>query len=638
MTAAIPARANAPATAAPPADRKPKSIGDAPAEPAAPKAPPFLPTMKRLLRYAAASRGRFWLSVFLILLDRILGTFRPLLIGSMAGVLAAGGPWDELQQLILVLGGLTLFLWVEGAFLERTVARVAQDALLRLRIDLVDRIQALSLDFYDRQPIGELMSGVTNDSEAVSQFFSNGFSSALSSIVQIITTLIAMLILSVDLTLVTLAVIPVVVIASMGIERVAGPAFAQLQEKFGQTSGFQEEALSGEKTIIAYNRQELASGIHEMYSAEVRDVGARAQFTGLLAYPVSQFTGSLQVALIGLVGGILVIEGNIAIAVVVSFFGYAGRLSEPISQLGQILASALKATAGASRIFAIIDRTPTVVDEPGAVDLPTIDGRVVFDHVDFSYVPGRRILHDNSFSAEPGQKIGLVGPTGAGKSTILNVLTRYYDVDSGTVTIDGHDVRTIALDSLRLQVGTVLQEPFLFSDTVMNNLRYARAGATDDDCVAAAKDANAHDFIVALPQGYQTVLTDRGANLSAGQRQMLTIARAMVADPRILILDEATSSVDTRTEKLIQGALGRLQEGRTSFVIAHRLSTIRDSAQILVIDAGRIVERGTHDELLAMDGLYRKLYEGQFRGTRTAAGSPAAPPAEGAAAASPGAG
>jgi ATP-binding cassette, subfamily B, bacterial len=616
MTASVRAPAAAPATDAPPADRKPKGVGDATAVPAAPKGPPFMATMGRLLGYAARSRGRFWLAIVLIFVDRILGTFRPLIIGWMAGILAAGGPLDELQTLVMILGGLSLFLWVEGAFLERTVAHVAQDALYRLRSDLVDRIQGLSLNFYDRQPIGELMSGVTNDSEAVSQFLSNGFSSALSSIVQIVTTLIAMVILSVPLTLVTLAVIPIVVLASGAIERVAGPAFARLQEKFGEASGFQEETISGEKTIIAYNRQDLAADIHGMYSAEVRDVGARAQFTGLLAYPVSQFVGSLQIALIGLIGGILVIEGQIAIAVVVSFFGYSGRLSEPISQLGQILATALKASAGAARIFAIIDEEPQVVDLPDAAPLPQIAGRVVFDHVDFSYVPGRRILHDNSFVAEPGQKIGLVGPTGAGKSTILNVLTRYYDVDSGSITIDGHDVRSIKLDSLRLQVGTVLQEPFLFSDTVMNNLRYARDGATDDECVAAAKQANAHDFISALPQGYQTVLTDRGANLSAGQRQMLTIARAMVADPRILILDEATSSVDTRTEKLIQGALAKLQEGRTSFVIAHRLSTIRDSAQILVIDGGRIVERGTHEELLAMGGLYRTLHDGQFRGTR----------------------
>ncbi len=616
MSAATPVRPTASANEAPSPDAKPRNIGDGTVAAPAPKASPFVATMIRLLRYAAASRARFVISVVLILVDRTVGTFRPLIIGSMAGVLAAGGPQSELERLVLLLGGITLFLWIEGAILERTVARVAQDALYRLRTDLVDRIQGLSLDFYDRQPIGELMSGVTNDSEAVSQFLSNGFSSALSSIVQIVTTLIAMLLLSVELTAVAVAIIPIVVIASSVIERVAGPAFAQLQSKFGETSGFQEEVLSGEKAIIAYNRQDLASDIHAGYSEVVRDVGARAQFTGLLAYPVSQFVGSLQVALLGLVGGILVIEGSLSIAVVVSFFGYSGRLSEPISQLGQILASALKASAGASRIFAIIDEKPSVVEEAGAVDLPTIDGRVVFHHVDFSYVPGRRILHDNSFVAEPGQKIGLVGPTGAGKSTILNVLTRYYDIDSGSISIDGHDVRHIALDSLRLQVGTVLQEPFLFSDTVMNNLRYARDGATDDECIAAAKDANAHDFILGLPQGYETVLTDRGANLSAGQRQMLTIARAMVADPRILILDEATSSVDTRTEKLIQSALAKLQEGRTSFVIAHRLSTIRDSAQILVIDAGRIVERGTHEELLAMDGLYRTLYEGQFRGTR----------------------
>ncbi|MFN8621190.1 MAG: ABC transporter ATP-binding protein [Chloroflexota bacterium] len=603
-------------TAATASDPRARSIGDATVTPPAAKGASFLATMRRLLDYLMRSRARFWAAVVLILVDRILGVFRPLLIGAMAGVLAAGGPLGDLQVLVVILAALSLFLWIEGSYQQRLVASVSEDAVLRLRTDLVDRIQALSLNFYDRQPIGELMSRVTSDSEAVSQFVSNGFSSALASIVQIATTLLAMVLLSVPLTLVTIAVIPVVVLSSAAIERVAGPAFSRLQERSSEASGFQEESISGEKTVIAYNRQDLAAELHAAYSADVRDVGARAQFTGLLAYPVSQFVGALQIALLGLIGGILVIEGQIAIAVVVSFFGYSGRLSEPISQLGQILATALKASAGAGRIFAIIDEQPQVVDLIDAVALPELRGRVVFDQVDFSYVPGRRILHENSFVAEPGQKIGLVGPTGAGKSTILNVLTRYYDVDAGSITIDGHDVRSLQLDSLRLQVGTVLQEPFLFSDTVMANLRYARAGATDEDCIDAAKQANAHDFIAALPQGYDTVLTDRGANLSAGQRQMLTIARAMVADPRILILDEATSSVDTRTERLIQGALAKLQEGRTSFVIAHRLSTIRDSAQILVIDGGRIVERGTHEELLAMDGLYRRLHDGQFRGTR----------------------
>jgi ATP-binding cassette subfamily B protein len=254
-----------------------------------------------------------------------------------------------------------------------------------------------------------------------------------------------------------------------------------------------------------------------------------------------------------------------------------------------------------------------VADKPGAKEIAIDGGHVVFNHVDFSYVKGRKILRDNTFEALPGQKIGLCGPTGAGKSTIINILTRYYDIDSGTITIDGQNIADVTQESLRRNIAAVLQEPFLCSDTVMNNLKYARADATDEECIAAAKQANAHDFIMALPQGYETVLTERGSNLSQGQRQMLTIARAMVAAPKMLILDEATSNVDTRTEKLIQEGLARLMEGKTSFVIAHRLSTIRDSARILVIDAGTIVEQGTHDELMAAKGFYYKLYMTQFR-------------------------
>jgi ATP-binding cassette subfamily B protein len=298
---------------------------------------------------------------------------------------------------------------------------------------------------------------------------------------------------------------------------------------------------------------------------------------------------------------------------------YSAQLQSPIMQLGQIYNALLQAAAGAARVFAILDEAPTVQDKPQAGSLDVKGGHVVFKNVDFSYVKGRKILRDNTFEALPGQKIGLCGPTGAGKSTIINILTRYYDIDSGTITIDGQNIADISQESLRQNISAVLQEPFLFSDTVMNNLKYAREGATDEECTAAAKQANAHDFIMQLPQGYATLLTERGSNLSQGQRQMLTIARAMVADPKMLILDEATSNVDTRTEKLIQEGLTRLMAGKTSFVIAHRLSTIRDSARILVIDAGAIVEQGTHDELMAKQGFYYRLYMTQFRSRPQAA-------------------
>jgi ATP-binding cassette subfamily B protein len=333
----------------------------------------------------------------------------------------------------------------------------------------------------------------------------------------------------------------------------------------------------------------------------------------------------LQIVAVLMVGSLLALEGQANIGDVIAFVGYASLLSSPLSDIANLTATALNAVAGGRRVFLIMDEKPTVVDTPDAAEFVFKGGNVQFKDVDFSYVPGRKILKHNTFEALPGQMIGICGPTGAGKSTIINILTRYYDIDSGTILIDGQDISVLTQASLRQQVGVVLQEAFLFSDTVMNNLKYAREGATDEECIAAAKDANAHEFIMNLPQGYDTMMTERGANLSQGQRQMITIARAMVANPKMLILDEATSNVDTRTEKLIQEGLRRLMEGKTSFVIAHRLSTIRNAAKIMVVNGGEIVEMDTHDNLMAKKGFYYTLYMSQFKG-KGPAGAPGAAP------------
>ncbi len=330
--------------------------------------------------------------------------------------------------------------------------------------------------------------------------------------------------------------------------------------------------------------------------------------------PLTIALSVVQTVIVLVVGALQIVNGSANLGDVIAFTGYAGLLASSLSDLANLADTIQNAGAGGRRVFAIIDEKPTVVDASTARKFEFKGGHVRFDNVDFSYIPGRKILKHNSFEAQAGQKIGLCGPTGAGKSTIINLLTRYYDIDAGEISIDGQNITLTTQDSLRQQVGVVLQEAFLFTDTVMNNLKYARAGATDEECIAAAKEANAHEFILNLPQGYDTLMTERGANLSQGQRQMLTIARAMVANPKILVLDEATSNVDTRTEQLIQEGLARLMQGKTSFVIAHRLSTIRDSDKILVINAGEIVEQGTHDELMAKEGFYYTLFMSQFKG------------------------
>jgi ATP-binding cassette subfamily B protein len=385
-------------------------------------------------------------------------------------------------------------------------------------------------------------------------------------------------------------------------------------EQMGELSGFQEETISGHKVVISNRRQLWAAEQQDDQAEEVYDTASHAFFTSIVQFPLTQTLTILQVTLVLMVGSLMVFDGSIQLGTVIAFMSFVYLLASPLSDIANLMATTLNAIAGGRRVFEIMDEEPTVLDAPDATDYEFKGGRIEFRDVDFSYVPGRKILRHNTFEAEPGEKIGICGPTGAGKSTIINILTRYYDIDSGTILIDGQDISKLTQTSLRRQVGVVLQEAFLFSDTVMNNLKYAREGATDEECIEAAKQANAHDFIEQLPQGYDTLLTDRGANLSQGQRQMVTIARAMVADPKIMILDEATSNVDTRTEKLIQDGLRKLMEGKTSFSIAHRLATIRDSHRIMVVNGGVIVEMDPHDKLMADEGLYYNLFMSQFKG------------------------
>lgn len=570
-------------------------------------------TLRRLLSYVVHRRGRFILVIVLLVASVLLSALLPYMMGRAVDLIGARGGLAELGRIALTIVSAAGLYWICAWQSNRMIQLLAQDALFRLRTELFDHIQTLSLNFYDRQPIGEIMSRATNDIDTIDNFFSRGLNQLLTATMTIVVIVTVMFILNVTLAVITLVTLPIMLGVALFMGRIAGPAFAQLQAKLSDANGFMEEALAGNKTILAYGQQPQSGDSLEDLSIGVRNTGARAMLASLSVTPIVNVAQNSQQAIIALVGSIMAIQGEFGFGTVLTFITYSSQLQSPVQQLGQIYNTILQAAAGASRVFAILDEGPTVKDAPDAKDLQLQGGHVVFDAVDFSYVKGRKILRGNSFEAQPGQKIGLCGPTGAGKSTIMNILTRYYDVDSGTITIDGQNIAGLSQASLRQQIGAVLQEAFLFSDTVMNNLKYAREGATDDECIAAAKEANAHDFIMLLPEGYNTLLTERGANLSQGQRQMLTIARAMVAQPKMLILDEATSNVDTRTEKLIQEGLLRLMAGKTSFVIAHRLSTIRDSARILAIKDGVIVEQGTHDELMRNKGLYYDLYMTQFR-------------------------
>jgi ATP-binding cassette subfamily B protein len=573
--------------------------------------------VQRLLGYMidGDSREDFWRAM-LLRLGGIIGLIAlPFFTGRAIDVLSSPeGTLAGLRTWIffaLVAGAAYMIL---SLMAERVFSRLATTALYRLQTDLFNHMQALSLSFFDRQPLGQLMSRVTNDTETIALFYENAVAQIIRALFQIVMIVIVMFLIEWRLALVALIIVPIMLILTAIVERISSPAFAKLQEDVGQLSGFQEETIAGAKVIIGNRRHEWASEVNELGAGEVYETASKAFFTSLLNFPITQALTMTQITLVLIAGGLMVINGDVLLGTVIAFMSYSSLLASPLSDIANLMSTTLNAVAGGRRVFNIIDEQPTVVDAPDATDFDFEGGHVVFDDVDFSYVPGRKILKHNSFEAEPGQMVGICGPTGAGKSTIINILTRYYDIDSGTVSIDDQDISQLTQASLRQQVGVVLQEAFLFSDTVMNNLLYARADATEDEVVEAAKEANAHEFIMNLPQGYETMLTERGANLSQGQRQMLTIARAMVANPKMLVLDEATSNVDTRTEKLIQEGLQRLMQGRTSFVIAHRLSTIRPAHKILVVNGGEIVEQGSHDELMEKEGFYYTLFMSQFKG------------------------
>jgi len=576
--------------------------------------------LRRLAVYLRHSPARIGAAVLLSFVGTLLALIPAVLVGSIInGPIADGDKSALAVQLLLLLvfaAGGFVAMWFGG----RVLAVAAQDGMYRLRRDVFEHTQTLSLRFFDRQPIGDLMSRITNDLDSVGQLFDKGLYPAINSAFTLVITTVLMFIVCWQLSLAVILIAPVILVLMNVTSSHSGPAFATLQNRTGALNGAAEEMITGDRTVKAYLVEEAAAAKLEALSDEARAAGVRANFVALTAMPLSSMLSNLDVALVALAGGWLSINGTVSVGTVASFFIFARMFARPLNQFAQILNMALQAKAGATRVFEILDERPEIVDRTNAHAVETVAGDVVLDHVDFSYVPGVPILHDVSLAAKPGQKIGLVGPTGAGKSTIINVITRYYDIQAGDIRLDDASIYDVTQHSLRELVGMVLQEPYLFSDTVMANIRYARLDATDDECIEAARAASADGFIRRLPDGYDTVLSGGGSNLSQGQRQLITIARIVLANRPVLILDEATSSVDTRTERKLQEALTTMMHGRTSFVIAHRLSTIRDADVIVAINDGRVVDVGSHDELMQAKGFYHDLYMSQFRGDARPAG------------------
>lgn len=570
-------------------------------------------TIRRIWGYIRPHR-KGMLAVFLFtLISTILSLVAPYLLGSAVDQYILPGDYKGLMGLcgilLAVYAGTALTAWLQ----QHVMVKVSQLSIQEMRRDIFSKLQLLPLSFFDSKTHGELMSRTTNDIENVSGTLNSSVTQLISSALSLVGSLIIMLYLNVWLTLLSMVTIPLVMLFTKTVASRTRKHFSKQQSQLGELNGFIEETVSGQKVVQVYRREQYAAEQFDEINVKLTNASIQAQIYSGTVGPVMNVLNNLSFALIAAIGGYMSFHGWTSVGVVVAFLNYSKQFQRPLNDLANQFNLVQSAVAGAERVFEVIDAEPEFTESEDSHITGDMRGNVQFDRVSFSYKEGVPILKEVSLTASPGQTIALVGPTGAGKTTIINLLTRFYEIDSGTITIDGVDIRERDKDSLRSNLGIVLQDAYVFSDTIRENIRYGRLDATNDEIEAAARLANAHDFITKLPQGYDTPLTSGGSNLSQGQRQLLTIARAVLADPAILILDEATSSIDTRTEMHIQAAMKTLMRGRTSFVIAHRLSTIREADQILVINQGGISERGTHEELLAKRGFYHDLYNSQFK-------------------------
>ena len=518
-------------------------------------------------------------------------------------------------SLLLILGAIFLFSLVIIGWCMRyriyAITEIGQDILKDMRFSIFEHLQKLPFSYFDSRPHGKILIRVVNYINTLSDLLSNGFINLISDLFNVIITLIFMLFIDVKLTLYSLLLLPVLFVMVLFIQGKQRKAYQELSNKQSNLNAYIHESISGIKITQSFAREDENFQIFNEVSEEYRQSFMKAVRVQYLLWPAVQNISVITTCFIYFVGirqlGVSVTTGTL-----IAFIGYINNFWNPVINIGNFYNSLITATAYLERIFETMDVVPEIQDAPHAIELPPIKGTVDFQHVYFRYEEGKNILTDVSFHIEPGQTIALVGPTGAGKTTIINLLSRFYDVNEGAVKIDGYDVRDVTLRSLRKQMGVMLQDTFIFSGTIIENIRYGNLAATEEEVIQAAKIVRAHDFIKDLKDGYETVVEERGSTLSAGQRQLISFARALLADPKILILDEATSSIDTKTEELLQEGLQQLLKGRTSFIIAHRLSTIKNSDKIFYIDGGRIVEEGSHDQLMAKHALYHHLYQSQY--------------------------
>ncbi len=570
-------------------------------------------TLKRLLQYFQKAKKLLVMLLISVVGVTLAGLFAPSLQGSAIDSIAEKA-WDTLSTCVIVL--LVVYLANVLFTLAQSLlaARLSQNIVKQMRHDLFKKIDYLSIKYLDTHSNGDIMSRMTNDVENVSNTISQSLGSLVSGVLTIIGTVAIMFAYCWQLTLITMVTVILTVIVTKKMSTVMRKVYRKRSAILGQLNGHSEEMITGYKSIVAYNKQEDVIEEFKKTSDELKKVSIKAEILGGSMGPIMNCISNISFVIVAAFGGYFAYTGLITIGTVSAFIIYAKQFSRPINEIAQLYGTIQTAVAGAERVFALLDQPDE--DNSGEREMENVTGKISFRNVDFSYVPGKQVLFDFDLEVEPGQKIALVGSTGSGKTTVVNLLMRFYPVDKGEILVDGVNIQDIKRDSLRENIGIVLQDTVLFSNTIENNIKYANLEASDEKMVRAAEMSNIRRYIEKQPKKYKTFLKQAGAGLSHGQRQLMSIARAVLADPKILILDEATSSVDTRTEKKIQDAMVNLMKNRTSLIIAHRLSTIRDADKIVVMHQGRVVEIGNHEELLAKQGKYYELYMTQFAGNK----------------------
>lgn len=584
----------------------------------------FKGTFRRLTRYLRPHSGKLITVLVAAILSTIFSIVSPKILGEATTLLFKGMMSGEgidftaIQRIMLWLAGLYIVSSLFAYLQQYVMAGVAQRTVYDLRKEVNEKLNRLPLKYFDARTHGETLSRVTNDMDNISSTLQQSLTQMITSVVTLVGVIIMMLSISPMLTLVVILTLPLSVIVTMMVAKRSQKHFAAQQKHLGQLNGHVEEMYTGHKVVKAFGRENESIAEFDKVNEKLYDAGWRAQFISGSIMPLMSFIGNIGYVIVAVMGGILVTKRSIEIGDIQAFIQYSRQFTQPITQLANIANVIQSTVASAERVFEVLDEEEEVLEDSAPKKLTNPRGEVHFEHVNFGYSPDKMLIEDMNVDVLPGQTVAIVGPTGAGKTTLVNLLMRFYELNDGKITIDGIDIKQMTRSDLRSMFGMVLQDTWLFNGTIRDNIGYGKAGVTEQEIVQAAEAAHADHFIRTLPEGYDTILNEEASNISQGQKQLLTIARAILADPSILILDEATSSVDTRTELYIQKAMNRLMQGRTSFVIAHRLSTIRDADMILVMNQGSIIEQGTHEELLEQNGFYADLYNSQFSGTQEA--------------------